>query len=163
MFLLYYPADTVSADEALEGLRPISQKYKGKFSFLTANATDFERQLVVMGLNVSHTPLIVIDELDRQYRHPGTTMSDFSATSLVTWLDKYFNHELEAMPFPEEYSVGHEPETDEEPGEPEELDLDEPTDTMTDDMAQHDDSTEGHETEAHEDMHEDELPADDIP
>ncbi len=42
-----------------------------------------------MGLDPSEVPMLVIDELDRQYRHPGKRMSDFTAKSIDQWVQKY--------------------------------------------------------------------------
>jgi len=130
MLVFYYDDKKTTGPEVVKMLKPLAKKYKGKLSFLAANGTEFERQLELMGLNKSHAPTLVIDELDRQFQHPGKELADFTTLSMDTWLMKYFKGELEAMPMPEH---GPDPaEADEVPGEPE--DMDEATDDMTADM-----------------------------
>jgi hypothetical protein len=128
MMVFYFDAAATNGVAVVKLLTPIATKYKHKFSFLAANNTEFERQLEVMGLNKSHAPTLVIDELDRQYQHPGKSMGDFTTLSIDAWLVKYFKNELEAMPIP---GMADADDEDMEPGEPEDLDHDSATDDMT--------------------------------
>ena len=53
-------------------------------------------QIYIMGLDPSEVPMLVIDELDRQYRHPGRQMGDFTTTSIDQWVQEYMKVEMKA-------------------------------------------------------------------
>ena len=53
-------------------------------------------QIYIMGLDPSEVPMLVIDELDRQYRHPGRQMGDFTTTSIDQWVQKYMKVGMKA-------------------------------------------------------------------